>query len=157
MKPIHAIAMLAICSSSFALAGQTANGTASNDVRQNLMRMEHEGSEAMLKGNTAIMERDTADSFTFTGPDGATSTKAEGINSIKNGDLKFESSTMSDMKVMQYGDSAVVTYTTTDKGTYKGQDISGTYRWTDVWVKRDGKWQIVAGQGTPVMAMMKKN
>jgi hypothetical protein len=44
----------------------------------------------------------------------------------------------------------VVTYGTTDKGSYKGKDISGNYRWTDVFVKRNGRWQIVAGQGTRV-------
>ena len=152
MKPIHAIAVLAICCSSFAVAAaQATAGTASNDVQQTLIRMEHEGTDAMLKGSTAIVERDTADSFIFTGPDGAPSTKADVINSIKSGDLKFQSSVISDMKVAQYGDTAVVTYTTTDKGSFKGQDISGTYRWTDVWVKQGGKWQIVAGQGTPVM------
>ena len=48
------------------------------------------------------------------------------------------------MKVRAYGDTAVVTYVTTDKGKFKGQDISGRYRWTDVFVRRGGTWQIVA-------------
>ncbi len=153
MKPIYAFATLAILTSCFSFAtGQAA----SNDVTQNLTRLEHEDSEAMLKGNTTVLDRDTADAFVFTAPDGATSNKADVISSVKSGDLKFESSVISDMKVMQYGDAAVVTYTTTDKGSFKGQDISGTYRWTDVWVKQGAKWQVVAGQGTPIMAMMKK-
>jgi ketosteroid isomerase-like protein len=157
MKPIHAVAALAILTSSFAFAaGQAPSGAADSDVQQNLMRLEHEGTDAMLKSNTAVLDRNTSDAFVFTAPDGTTSTKADMINSVKNGDLKFESSKIDDMKVMQYGDTAVVTYTTTDKGSYKGQDISGTYRWTDVWVKQGGRWQQVAGQGTPVMAMMKK-
>ena len=33
---------------------------------------------------------------------------------------------------------------------YKGQDISGKYRFTDTWVKRNGKWQAVASQYTKV-------
>lgn len=153
MKPIYAVATLAILTSCFAFA---AGQSAANDVSQTLMRLEHEDSEAFLKGNTTVLDRDTSDAFVFTSPDGATSTKADMINSIKSGDLKFESSVINDMKVMQYGDAAVVTYTTTDKGSFKGQDISGTYRWTDVWVKQGAKWQVVAGQGTPIMAMMKK-
>jgi len=34
------------------------------------------------------------------------------------------------------------------KAQYKNTDISGTYRFTDVWAKRNGKWQHVAGQET---------
>ena len=153
MRKIHAVAVMAIFSSSFAIA---AGQAASNDVTQTLTKMEQEDSKAFVKGDTTIVDRDTADSFVFTAPDGTTSGKADAINMVKNGDLKFESSVLSDFKVMQYGDTAVVTYQSVDKGTYKGQDISGTVRWTDVWVKRGGKWQVVAGQGTPVMAMMKK-
>jgi ketosteroid isomerase-like protein len=55
------------------------------------------------------------------------------------------------MKVQMFGDTAIATYTTTDKGMYKGRDISGQYRWTDVFVKMGGKWKFVAGQGTPIM------
>jgi hypothetical protein len=38
----------------------------------------------------------------------------------------------------------------TIKGTYKGQDISGKYRFTDTWVKRNGKWQGAASQSTKI-------
>ena len=57
-----------------------------------------------------------------------------------------------EMKVRVYGDTAVVTGQSTVKGMFKTQDISGKYRWTDVFVKRDGKWQIVNAQLTPVQA-----
>jgi ketosteroid isomerase-like protein len=58
---------------------------------------------------------------------------------------------MSDMKVQVAGhDMAVVAYRSTDKGTYKGKDVTGEYRWLDVFVKRDGKWQIAIDQGTQI-------
>jgi ketosteroid isomerase-like protein len=58
---------------------------------------------------------------------------------------------MSDMKVQVAGaDMAVVVYRSTDKGTYKGKDVTGEYRWLDVFVKRDGKWQIAIDQGTQI-------
>jgi ketosteroid isomerase-like protein len=59
--------------------------------------------------------------------------------------------TPQDLKVKVYGDTAIVSGQTTDKGKYKGQDISGTYRFTDVFVKRDGKWMAVSTHVTPVV------
>ena len=55
--------------------------------------------------------------------------------------------------------AAVVTYRSTDHGTYNGKDISGQYRWTDVFVKHNGQWQVVSTQGThitPPAAMSNK-
>ena len=49
-----------------------------------------------------------------------------------------------------FGEAAVVIYTTTDKGQYKGKDIAGRYRWTDTFVRRGGKWQVVAGQARAI-------
>ena len=94
-----------------------------------------------------------AEGFFFTAPDGKTSSKTEFLADLKSGDLKIESSTIKDMKVQAADEGmAVVTYATTDKGSYKGKDISGEYRWTDVFVKRDGRWQLIVGQGTAIAA-----
>ena len=47
-------------------------------------------------------------------------------------------------------DTAVATGLSTIKGQLKQQDISGKYRWTDTFVKRDGRWIIFASQSSPV-------
>jgi hypothetical protein len=44
-----------------------------------------------------------------------------------------------------YGDTAVVTYSSNDKGTYKGKDITARTRWTDVFVRRNA-----SGNSLPV-------
>ena len=55
------------------------------------------------------------------------------------------------MKVRVFGNAAVVTGRTTIKGgKYKGKDISGQYRFTDTWVKRNGHWLCVASANTRV-------
>jgi len=123
---------------------------ASSTVEQALMQIEQELTDLLIKGDPSASERYLADNFVFTAPDGTLSTKAQGIADMKSGALKIESSKIEDMKVVVHGDTAVVTYKTTDKGTYKGRDISGQYRWTDVFVKQNGKWQLVSGQGTPI-------
>ena len=120
------------------------------DVEQTLMNLERDGLAALLKKDTAGFGRIFADEAVLITPDGTPQTKSQLLADVKSGDLVIASSEISDMKVRAYGDSAVVTYVTNDKGKYKGQDISGRYRWTDVFVKSGGVWQIVAGHGTPI-------
>ena len=120
------------------------------DTEAVLMKIERDSAAALTKKDFAAFASVFSDDAVFTGPDGAVLTKAQLLADLKSGTLVVESSQISDMKVRIFGEAAVVTYTTTDKGKYKGQDISGTYRWTDTFVRRGGKWQVVAGQGTPI-------
>ena len=123
---------------------------ADGSVEQTLMKIERDALAALLKKDIAAFGRIFADDAVVITPDGSPQTKAQLLADVKSGDLVVESSEISDMKVRAYGDTAVVTYVTTDKGKFKGQDISGRYRWTDVFVRRGGTWQIVAGHGTPI-------
>jgi ketosteroid isomerase-like protein len=127
-----------------------ATKAASSDVEQTLMKMEHDALAALLKKDTAAFGRIFADDAVLITPDGTPQTKSQLLADVKSGDLVIESSEMSDMKVRAYGDAAVVTYMTNDKGKYKGQDIAGRYRWTDVFVRSGGTWHIVASQGTQI-------
>jgi hypothetical protein len=151
MKSILTVAVLTITTLSIA-SGQTKDKSdkQSGNVEQNLMHIEQEVTDALIKGDTSVWERHLSDTYIFTGSDASVVDKTRMIADLKAGDLKYESSNFEDMKVQVYGNAAVVTYGTTDKGTYKGKDVSGKYRWTDVFVKRNGRWQLVAGQGTPV-------
>jgi ketosteroid isomerase-like protein len=132
--------------------GQTKdhNATVAGDAEQALMRIEQEMLAALLKSDPSANQRYIAENAVLTTPDGEVLGKARLVADVKSADLKFEASAISDMKVTVHGDTAVVTYMTTDKGTYKGKDISGKYRWTDVFMRRGGNWQLIAGHGTPV-------
>jgi ketosteroid isomerase-like protein len=68
----------------------------------------------------------------------------------KSEDQKFDSITVGDMKVRVFGETAIVTGSLDAKSTYKGKDTSGHLLWIDVFVKRQGRWQDVASQTTPI-------
>lgn len=117
-------------------------------AEQAVMRIERELLNAVLKGDASANERYLADTYVFTGPDGTVENKAQAIADLKSGDLKLQSASLDNAKVQVYGDTAVVTYSSNDKGTYKGKDITGKTRWTDVFVNHNGGWQLVASHGT---------
>lgn len=74
--------------------------------------------------------------------------KTDVISSLRSGDMKFDSITMSNLVIQDFGNVGVVTGELVEKAQYRGNDLSGTYRFTDVWVKRRGRWQNVTGQET---------
>jgi ketosteroid isomerase-like protein len=117
-------------------------------AEQAVMAIEREMLSAILKGEASASERYLADTYVFTGPDGMVQNKAEAIADLKSGALKLQGASLDSPKVQVYGDAAIVTYSSNDKGTYKGKDISGTTRWTDVFVNQNGRWQMVASHGT---------
>jgi hypothetical protein len=57
-----------------------------------------------------------------------------------------------DIRVRVFGDVAVATACGMAKGRYKGQDPSGQFRYTRIWVKRNGQWQawtVLRAPGVP--------
>ena len=63
---------------------------------------------------------------------------------------KFESAINSEMKALVFGDRAIVHGLSTSKSSMRGKDTSGQERYTEVFVKRDGRWQCVTGYSTKV-------
>jgi ketosteroid isomerase-like protein len=70
--------------------------------------------------------------------------KADVIKDFRSGNLKYESFKLDEVHVRVYGKTSVVTGLSMQKAHDKDQDISGQFYFTRVYVKQDGRWQIVA-------------
>lgn len=106
--------------------------------------------DASVQGNIDALKLIEADDFTFTGPDGVLVNKEQDLKTIESGDLVYESIGLDDVSVRIFGESGVVTGKAEVKGRYRDFNISGPYRYTVMFVKRDGRWQAVASQMTRV-------
>ena len=115
-----------------------------------LLNIERGFALAWTNADVAFIGEHEADEFVFTNSDGALSAKADDLASLKSGSTRLESQSVDDMRAIVFGDSAVVVGRLTSKGTYLGKDLSGVYRFTDTFVKRDGRWQVVASQANRV-------
>ncbi|MBA3442833.1 MAG: nuclear transport factor 2 family protein [Pyrinomonadaceae bacterium] len=115
-----------------------------------LLYMEMEWSDADKRGDTAWFERNLADDYYgVSSLTGKLTTKAEDIAEIRNRKDVIESAVSSDMDVRVEGNTALVTGVYRLKGRdEKGQPMDRRIRFTDVYVKRDGRWLVVASQGT---------
>ena len=122
-------------------------------VEQELRELEKNWGDAVVKHDWAFLDQILADDCTWTGPDGKVWSKTQTLASLKSGEDVVSSSETDDLMVRVYGDTAVVTGRTTVKEQYKGKDISGQYRWTDMWVKDyAGRWRCVADHSSRIDA-----
>ncbi len=131
---------------------QSATGeqVSSSAAEQTVGQLHNESVQALVRADTAALERIWADDYSFTNPGGNVMDKAGYIGALKSGGLKFETLDIADMKVRVYGDAAIVTGRATVKGKSDTQDINDQVRYTSMYVKRQGRWQAVAMQATRI-------
>ncbi len=97
----------------------------------------------------ATLEKLLAPEFTYVHSSGVLDTKAAYIDAIKSGKTKYKSITPEEVSARTFGDVSVVN----GKSTVvllppDGKEVTILIRYTDVWVKRDGRWQMVSWQST---------
>lgn len=122
-----------------------------SQIEKQIKDLETQWNDAALNHDAATMNRILAQDVIDTSSTGRVQGKAEDLADLKLGEPKLESSSVDDMKVRVYGNVAVVNGHYVQKGTYKGKDISGEGRFTDVFVRRQGHWECVSTQGTPIV------
>jgi ketosteroid isomerase-like protein len=131
---------------SAAVPAQAQESKADSDsaISQTLQAIERDWLNAEKNHDAAVFERLVADDWIAITPDGKSQTKAERATEIKT--AHTTSATLGDMKVRVFGDTAVVTGTDDETTVQDGKKSSDHYVWTDVFVKRNGKWLAVASQ-----------
>jgi ketosteroid isomerase-like protein len=128
-------------------------------IEAEILKLEREWYEATKTHNAEAVKRNVADDAVIVYPDGSTATKADEVRTIESGSITADSFEMVDPKVTVIdADSAFITgrgIIKNGKNVVPGQkkpiDISGEYRFLDVYAKRDGKWLVVASQATKIL------
>ena len=119
-------------------------------VEQEIQLLHQEYGHAQLTNDIVMLERIWADDHTFTNSFGVVQTKAERLADAKSGARKIISFHLDDIQVRLYGDTAVVTSRGTGTMQLHGQELSLQARGIDVYVKKGGRWQVVAAQATRI-------
>jgi len=124
--------------------GQSA--LAQSTVESDVLQFEREACKAFLDADARALERVLTDDFTLTLSNGEVSTRADEISELRNGKVHYDVFENYDMKARLYGDNvAVVLGKTSVKGTTEGKPFDRIVQFTDTLIKRDGRWQLVAG------------
>jgi ketosteroid isomerase-like protein len=144
------VAAIALASQSHGQTNLPANTGGVQDADREVQALEQAWADAVQHQDAGKIDRLQAEEYLFTDPAGQVWTKSRELDTIKSGDLAIDSFELSEMKVRLYDNTAVVTLRVVWHGQFRGTDISGPQRMTDVFVKRDGRWQCVASQATRI-------
>ncbi len=131
-----------------AIHPQSALDLGDQQTIKEIVDMERLAKEASLHRDADFSQRTLAEDYVAITPLGQVTTKQDSVSARKSGQLRYDTINVSDMVVRIYGDTAVVTARADVKGHQLGEDFSGPYRYTRVWIRRAGHWQTVSYQAT---------
>jgi hypothetical protein len=114
-------------------------------ARQYIMESEKQWAEAVASGDSTAVQRILADDFIGVDTKGFQYNKEHEVHSTPEGPKYFKSNHLNSIKIRFYGDMAVA------QGDeiwvrYSGEQLTGRFVWTDTWLLRNDKWQIVAAE-----------
>ena len=115
---------------------------------QELRKVDRQWTEALEKEDAAALEKILADDYTMVDAVGISVSRQETIDQVRSGALKFDMFSASEIKARVFQGGGVLTGRVTTKGKYKDEDISGDYRFVDVYEFRKGAWKPVYTQLT---------
>jgi ketosteroid isomerase-like protein len=116
-----------------------------HERKHEIDQLEEAWRSAVLKSNTAQMENLLADDYMAITSSGTLQTKQQALDNLRSGRTHFTQLDISDRKVRFYGATALVTSLAEIKGTTSEGDISGSYRYTRVYVRNaQGAWKVVS-------------
>jgi hypothetical protein len=116
------------------------------EVERYIVESESAWASSVATNDASVVERILADDFVWV-LDGRVLNKATAVEEAGKGPSDFLSNTLEYAHVRFFGDTAVVQGS--EMWTRKG-DKMGRFVWTDTWLRRNGRWQIVASEDVSV-------
>ena len=117
-----------------------------NDIQKHILELEEELTHTESRLDVAALDHIYADDIMVTAPIGICVDKPAVMDEIRRAAAQAVVGRYDkdDLKVRAYGDTAVSSYRMTAWATVEGQEIKRALCITNVWMKRNGNWQIVS-------------
>jgi ketosteroid isomerase-like protein len=126
------------------LAGMPESTAAQEDDAAKVRSLETKWTDSYKQRKIDILGSLLAEDFVITVEDGSTYSKSGYITHTADTSVQVKVAELSDLKVHLHGNAAVVTGAYHEKGMSKGKPYEYRDRLTDVWIKREGTWQVIA-------------
>ena len=115
-----------------------------------LSRLEHVWNEAHVRGNANALDSLWTDDLVVIVPNMQVMSKQDVMGIMRSGHMKFKHYQTSDLRIRVYGDAAVVSGLLQRTRTIDDRDINENWRFTKMYIRRVGRWQVVAWHASTV-------
>lgn len=121
-------------------------------IEQKILGLEEANRRAEMRSDLKAVADTWADDYVLTTPLGTVIEKATILASIQPGAAspELDSYSKEDFKLQVCENTALANFRLVAKGQYDGTAFEHRWRITNVWMNRDGRWQIKATQITPI-------
>ena len=151
MSRIAVVAVAFMAWAPVALAQAPASKGNPNDPAEQVRQLETQYGEALIKKDIATLQRIWSDDYQFINGSGALLNKAQRLENVRSTQTEIRAVQETDVRIrLVGGNTAVLTSHLVLTARYSGQEASGEYRNTAIWVKNQGSWQMVSNQITPI-------
>ena len=144
MKRLLVISAVIVALAPLAVGQKQSARTETESVAEKIRRLDEERIQAQIHADALALDRIYADDFIGIGPSGTVRTKPQVLADFTSHDLKFQSITTDDVRIRVYGNTVVETGRSTMVGQDKAKVVPRDNRFTRVWVRRHGRWRLVA-------------
>ncbi len=117
---------------------------------QELKRLEKVWNDAYVRADADALEQLCADDLVVTMTDMVVLNKRSSIAILRSGKVKFERYETSDLGTHVYDRAAVVTGRLQRTRSVQGREVNDEWRFTKVYIRRGGKWLVVAWHASTV-------
>ena len=117
---------------------------------QELKRLEKVWNDAYVRADADALEQLCADDLVVTMTDVVVLNKRSSIAILRSGKVKFERYETSDLGIHVYDRAAVVTGRLQRTRSVQGREVNDEWRFTKVYIRRGGKWLVVAWHASTV-------
>jgi len=115
-----------------------------------LTEQAHAWDAAIIRKDMPAVAANIAPDFRHIRDNGAVSDGAGFLAFIGSPKLVIHPYKVDDLDVRLYGDVALLSGTTRMTGSYDGAAFKSHYRYTDVYIRRDGQWRVASVQITAI-------
>lgn len=133
-----------------ALLAAPAPARAADDAQRAVLQAHEQRRAATVTGDADVVGSLMTDDLTFTHANAVVETKAEFVDALKSGRLRYKSITDENQQVRVHGDTGIVSGTCRIVVNASGTEIDIRVRFTELWVKKEGGWCMTLWHATEV-------
>lgn len=119
-------------------------------MKETIVDLEERLRLAMLNSDTAELNELISGDLLFTNHAGMVLTKEQDLKAHTSKIVEFTSLELSDFRIKELNESAIVSVKADIQGFYNGEPANGCFRFTRFWSNVSGSWQVIAGHSSVI-------